>query len=165
MSKLILVRHGQANNATVDHSKGLSETGLNEIGKMAKILQNIKFELDEVRHSGKTRARQTAEILAGAIGCQEKLVKVNVMMPSDPPENIIPGLRQTDLNLMLVGHMPFMGELASRLVSGGPPTGQFSFETGAMLCLHKQNDLFSVEFYVSPRLVGHQSGESFRSYH
>ena len=43
-------------------------------------------------------------------------------------------------NLMLVGHLPFMGRLTSYLITGSIEKPVFKFQNGGILCMDKDLD-------------------------
>jgi phosphohistidine phosphatase len=61
---IYLVRHGNAVPEQTDPACPLSEIGRAEVEATAKELLAEGAKIDEVWHSGKLRAKQTAEILA-----------------------------------------------------------------------------------------------------
>ena len=54
----------------------------------------------------------------------------------------------------MVGHLPHMGHLASRLVTGLDDVGVVSFEPGAVACLEAGEATWSVVWMASPSLIG-----------
>jgi len=59
-----LVRHGDAKSEEVDPERPLSDRGWAEVERVAKHVGQLRLPLAEIRHSGKLRARQTAETFA-----------------------------------------------------------------------------------------------------
>ncbi len=115
---LLLVQHGQARDKTEDPSRSLSETGIKNAGKMAKQLCETGITVTEIRHSGKARAEQTAEIFAKHLPPQNGVSKADGLNPKDDvaktAEILIndPSTPIAMSTLMLVGHLPFMSRLA-----------------------------------------------------
>jgi phosphohistidine phosphatase len=65
---IYLVRHGEAKNKKEDLSMSLSEKGISDSEKISKQVSRILalqgLSINRIFHSGKLRAKQTAEILA-----------------------------------------------------------------------------------------------------
>lgn len=56
-------------------------------------------------------------------------------------------------DVMLVGHMPFMGKLVSKLVTGNENKDVVSFNAGSMLCLEKIDDeQWVIRWMLNPEL-------------
>jgi len=103
--KLILIRHGEYKMN--DPSQGLSETGIQDVKKMAFKLKNEAIDL--IISSPKTRAVQTSEILASVIGYpKEKLFQISELKPSSSPEDTLKALKpyKAFKTIALVGHLP-----------------------------------------------------------
>ena len=61
---LYLVQHGEATKETEDPARPLTEHGRQEVVKVARALARVRLGVSVIAHSGKLRARQTAELLA-----------------------------------------------------------------------------------------------------
>ncbi len=68
MVSLYLVQHGKAFDEKVDPERKLTPEGVSETERIAKYLSGVGITVTEIIHSGKARAKQTAEILAGYLG-------------------------------------------------------------------------------------------------
>jgi phosphohistidine phosphatase len=116
---VVLVRHGDALSEEEDPRRPLSDAGREHIERVAELVAHLGLHLEEVRHSGKERARETAEILAARIGVGPELVReVGGLKPKDDVLPVVENLESEGRSMALVGHLPFMGLLASRLLSG-----------------------------------------------
>ncbi len=82
-----LVRHGEAVPDNVDPARPLSEKGRAEVEETAKQLLADGAKVDEIWHSGKLRAKQTAEIIARVLGVEKVLEKPG-LKPDDPPDHL-----------------------------------------------------------------------------
>jgi phosphohistidine phosphatase len=60
---IYLAQHGKAASKDVDPQRGLTPDGVAETDRVASLLARSNLTLDVIWHSGKTRTRQTAEIL------------------------------------------------------------------------------------------------------
>jgi phosphohistidine phosphatase len=61
------VQHGKSLSKDIDPERGLSDEGRAEVGHIAKVARDYGVHVAEIRHSGKKRAQQTAEIFASAL--------------------------------------------------------------------------------------------------
>ncbi|MDX6402179.1 MAG: glucosyl-3-phosphoglycerate phosphatase [Gaiellaceae bacterium] len=75
MTTLLLVRHGETDWNREGRWQGMSDTSLNELGRdQARALaSSLDGTVDAVYSSDLTRARETAEILAGKLGLEVRL--------------------------------------------------------------------------------------------
>ncbi|MBW1942827.1 MAG: histidine phosphatase family protein, partial [Deltaproteobacteria bacterium] len=66
--KVYLMQHGKPVSKEENPDRPLSEDGRRGVEKMVFLLQNCSSLPGDILHSGKTRARQTAEIIATKLG-------------------------------------------------------------------------------------------------
>jgi phosphohistidine phosphatase len=138
--RLYLVQHGHALPKEVDAERPLSERGRSDVERVAAFLGRAGIWTAAVVHSGKTRARQTAEILAAAVarpGCIEARSGID---PNDDAQPVAGEAGAWGEDVMLVGHLPFMGRLASRLCAQDDDAGVVGFEPGSVVCLERRTD-------------------------
>jgi len=118
---LVLIRHGEAVSELDDPARPLSAVGRGRALATATWLAGLAPGLHEVRHSGKLRARQTAEIVAGELGLAAEGVRaVAGLAPHDDVESLAEALEAERPRVALVGHLPHLARLASRLLTGDP---------------------------------------------
>jgi phosphohistidine phosphatase len=151
--RLYLARHGTAASPAVDPECGLSREGQAEITRLAAFLKSLSLQPAEVWHSGKERAKQTAEILAAALGSPPMTLHAG-LNPNDSPVTVAGELEAEDRDLMLVGHLPFMSLLSSYLLARGGPPEVISFRTGTMACLQRgSGEFWHLEWTLHPGLL------------
>lgn len=149
--KLYLVRHGEALPKDVDPERGLSEPGRKDVERVASFLEKSGVSVSRLVHSGKARARQTAEILAKHVAPSVQMEIGESLNPNDPVESIAYEANGYSEETMLVGHLPFMERLASRLVAGSEDSADFIFQAAAVLCLERgEGGRWSIAWMVSP---------------
>ena len=152
---LYLVRHGEALPKEVDPERGLSGEGRQDAEKVAALLKGQAIEVEAVWESGKKRATQTAEIMAGALTSKAGVVRQAGMAPMDPVTPIMEKLSSLEGDYMLVGHMPFLSILASRLVLGMEDPDVVLFREATVVCLEKgPKGQWAVGWMVTPGLLG-----------
>lgn len=134
---LYLVRHGEAKSKDQDAERPLTEAGSGMVRRVAALLGGIRLAVGGIHHSTKLRARQTAEILAAGSGAVAPLTEVPYLDPLADVEELAGSLSRASSDLMLVGHLPHLDRLASRLVAGDADREIFSFPESGVLCLRR----------------------------
>jgi phosphohistidine phosphatase len=108
---LILVHHGDAVGADVDPMRPLSTAGRAEVAQLAADAAARGVRPDAVWHSGKLRARQTAELFWRATNPLAEFSAARGLQPDDPPSWMRDRLAGETRTIMLVGHMPHLARL------------------------------------------------------
>ena len=104
---LYVVQHGKILPKTEDPEKGLSAEGKMETERIAGVARDYRVKVSRIVHSGKKRARETAEVLASMLSPADGLGPCNGMNPLDDVRAFAKSL-DLDKNMMLVGHLPFL---------------------------------------------------------
>jgi phosphohistidine phosphatase len=152
--KLYLVQHAKATSKDVDRQRGLTEQGQRDIQKMAAFIRTLKLSVDDVWHSGKKRAAQTAELLAQVIAVSGKVAARDGLGPTEDVTPIKGELASAEQDIMIVGHLPFLGKLASLLVTGSEQAGAVAFKKGGIVCLSRSEENgWQLEWMVVPDLL------------
>ncbi len=150
---LYLVRHGEAKSKEEDPAQGLTEKGARDVRKVAAFAGAAGLTIGRIHHSGKTRAMQTAQILAEHIKPQEGIVETDGLAPLDDPELWMKRLLEMREDIMLVGHLPYMSRLAAGLLFGDKEKGIVDFKAGSLLCLKLSEDArWTVEWMIVPEI-------------
>jgi phosphohistidine phosphatase len=133
---LYLVQHGKSLPKDVDPDQGLSDEGRAETERIAEVARGYNVNVSQIKHSGKTRARQTAEIFASALNPAGGVAEVSGLKPLDAVSQFA-ALIDAAADTMLVGHLPFMERMASYLVTGSADRPIFKFQNAGIVCLDK----------------------------
>ena len=151
---LYLVRHGEAHSETADPDRSLTEAGRATVEGMAQLAAAFNIPVSQICHSGKTRARQTAEIFSRYLKPSGGVAEVRAINPYDDVTKTAPDL-DPDLNAMLVGHLPFMERLVSHLITGSPDKSVTRFQTGGIVCLDRieHNGPWYIKWALMPKMV------------
>ncbi len=136
---LLLVQHGKALFGDADSERVLSEQGIAEVKRIAEVASGYGVRASVIEHSGKTRARQTADIFAAALKPPGGVRQRSGINPKDDVEPTARELSAND-NLMLVGHLPFMERLASYLITASAEIRVFKFQNGGIVCLDRDSE-------------------------
>jgi len=150
---LYLVQHGKSLRKEADPEQGLSEEGASDVERIAGVAKSYGVLVSSIQHSGKKRARQTAQIFASALKPEKGLGERSGINPLDDVEAIASELRSEE-NLMLVGHLPFLEKLTSHLVTGSAERRIFKFQNGGIVCLDKEPDAPSwfIKWTLMPKI-------------
>jgi len=152
--KLYIVRHGRAASSVVDPQRALTQQGRAEVRKLADFIRRLDISVDSVWHSGKLRAAQTAEILAGAMTVKEPLTAHTGLAPNDDPSLMIEELVATDRDMMIVGHLPFVARLAAVLLIGSDAANPIAFKEATIASLNSPTpDNWQIEWLLGPEIL------------
>jgi phosphohistidine phosphatase len=135
--RLYLVQHGAALVREVDPARPLSEPGRQDVQSMADFLKAAGIRVERVWHSGKSRAEQTALLLAKAVLPRGKIEKVGGIGPDDDVAGFVSDADVWQQDILVVGHLPFLSRLVARLVAGDPDHEVVGFLPGSMVCLER----------------------------
>jgi phosphohistidine phosphatase len=111
-----LVHHAEAVSPLVDASRPLTSRGRLQAEWLAKEAKNAGVHPAAIWHSGKLRARQTAEAFLVACNPFASFRMVRGLLPDDPVMWVADALELEDADVMVVGHMPHLPALAARLL-------------------------------------------------
>ena len=154
---LYLMQHGQATTETEDPERPLTDAGRAAVQRVAKRARAADVRISACLHSGKLRAEQTAQLLVREIGVEPSAEARPGLAPNDPVVPVAQRLRaETEhQSLALVGHMPFLGRLASLLVVGDEQAQVVGFQMGGLVKLEPKvdRDGFSVAWALPPDLA------------
>jgi phosphohistidine phosphatase len=148
--RLFLVRHGEASLPEADPARGLNRRGRSEAERVGKELARLGARPALIRCSLKTRAQQTAEIIAAALGSGLPPVSTSGLSPNDPVEPLAAELQTAAEDQLLVSHLPFLPALAGRLLAGEAPPGHVFGPAGVLILERDQDGVWSVAGQIDP---------------
>ena len=122
---IYLVHHADAVPSEVDARRPLSDRGRAQAQLLAFDAARLGVKPECIWHSGKLRARQTAEAFWSACNPFAELKAVRGLQPSDGPALFREMLAEEDRDLLAVGHMPSLPRILSLLTSGNPDGTSF----------------------------------------
>jgi phosphohistidine phosphatase len=114
--QLILVHHGDAVGPEIDPRRPLSAAGRLAVERAASAAAERGARPAIVWHSGKLRARQTAEAFWRACNALAEFSATRDLQPDDPPSWIRDRLRGTSPDILIVGHFPHLPRLRALLL-------------------------------------------------
>ena len=137
---LYLVRHGEAKSKNEDPARGLSDSGISDVKKVASHLAGMDLKVRNIYHSVKLRAMQTAQIIADNMGIDQAITETDGLSPMDDPRIWFERIYELKEDTMLVGHLPYMSILSALLLSGDQGNGLVEFEAGTVACIERVQD-------------------------
>lgn len=150
---VVLARHGQAVSTEEDPARPLSVLGRRQAERMGSWLADMGLPLDEVRHSGKARAEQTAAVLAKRVGVHpSRVVAVAGMAPRDEVAGAVSELEADGQSMLLVGHLPFLARLASQLLTGDAERLHLRFSAAGVAVLARAGNGWELVALSGPDL-------------
>jgi len=158
---LYLVQHAEALSKEEDGSRSLSEKGIGDIKKVAGYLAGLKIQAVTICHSGKMRALQTAQILADYLKFGKELSHSDGLAPMEDPQIWRKRLSNMNENIILVGHLPHLGKLASLILCDDAEKNIIDFKMGGVVCLKRfeagsdasRDGKWAVEWMITPEII------------
>lgn len=168
--KIMLMRHGDAENGYADAKRRLSEEGRLEASLAGEFLRRLGETPRAILHSELRRSEETAQIVAQRIGGGIKPSLRHGLLPGDPVSPFAGRLLEEPDDVMVVGHQPFVLSLAALLLTGSPDGLQVKFPTGAMVCFERLAGLprgrdgpcCALRFHVTAKSIFRLVGEGGR---
>ncbi|MEJ2310198.1 MAG: phosphohistidine phosphatase SixA [Gammaproteobacteria bacterium] len=151
--KLYLVQHGEAVAKDIDPERPLTEKGRKDVERLAGFLGKAGIGVGRVIHSGKLRARQTAEALASSIAPGIGIETSGLINPNDNPAAFDWQSDSWDEDILVVGHLPFMARLVAHLLTGDPDGVVIGYQPGTMVCLEHSDGRWQIDWMLRPELL------------
>jgi phosphohistidine phosphatase len=114
--RLYLVHHGDAVGPEIDPRRPLSDAGRIAVEATAAAAAARGSRPEVVWHSGKLRARQTAEAFWRACNALAEFSATRDLQPDDPPQWFRDRLRAERRDVLIAGHFPHLPRLLSALL-------------------------------------------------
>jgi phosphohistidine phosphatase len=156
--QLYLVQHGAAKSEAEDPKRSLSAEGLKTVERMAEHLSSLTLHVDRIEHSGKERARQTAEIMAAHLRPEGGTRQVAGLSPNDDVVPMRERLQNESGSLMIVGHLPYLSRLLSVLLGAQQDRALVAFQMGGVVHLeHEDDGEWRLRWILAPELLSERS--------
>ena len=147
--QLSLVQHGQAKTEDEDPDRPLTDQGVEDVASVAHhAVAQLGVRPRRVLHSGKTRARQTAEAWGRLLDADVE--PADALAPNDDPTIWLERLRSEPDDVMLVGHLPHLARLASLLLIGAADRPVVRFRQGGLVALERTDTGWVVSVVLPP---------------
>jgi len=148
--KLYLMRHGEALSPQIDPERGLTDDGKLKVQLIAAHLKNLDVSFNNVFHSKKKRARETAEIMMNTLSPNAKLSLHQHISPEDDPSFIFSEIMAWDEDTLITSHLPFVPNLITLLTGKDAYLTKITFETSTVVCLEKNQDAWNITWSIAP---------------
>jgi phosphohistidine phosphatase len=155
--KLLCVRHGLAES--FPDSRGerlLTPLGRLQIQKLADYLKTQDIHLTQIRHSHKSRAMETAKILASTLFNSAEETEACLLLDPDARsiDPLLALIQTSNENMMLVGHLPMISHLVSTLITTQNYYEIVDFKPGTVACLERRHhDHWALDWAIHPGLL------------
>ncbi len=152
---VFLVQHAESKSKAEDPERSLTEEGLENINKISSYArQHINIGVDKIFHSGKLRAQQTAEVLAGYLKPAEGVSETDSLEPMADPTIWAKRISQIQNDIMLVGHLPHLGRLTSVLLGADETKNVVNFQNAGMVKLSRDADNnWMIDWIIVPSIL------------
>ena len=150
--RLLLVQHGVAVSRDENPDRPLRPEGADTVSRMGAWAAEQGLRIDEIRHSGKRRAAETAEILGDHLQPALGVRMAPGLAPLDDVRPVAEALGGEDGTVMLVGHLPFLAHLAAFLLTRSPEATPVRFTNAGIVCLEGGEGRWELTWSVPPDL-------------
>jgi phosphohistidine phosphatase len=150
---LYLVQHGEAKSEAEDPERSLTEAGAAVVERLADWAARAGLVIEQIRHSGKRRAEQTASIFATRLKPAIGIAAIDGLNPGDDVRATAEKLQSDQGRVMLVGHLPHLGRLASLLLVGDPEGGIVRFRNAGIVVLSSHEGKWGLDWAITPDLL------------
>ena len=137
--RLYLVHHAEAVGPEVDTRRPLSQVGEAQALQAASEASARGARPSVVWHSGKLRARQTAQTFWRACNALAEFSATSDLQPDDPPWRMRDRLKGETRDILVAGHFPHLPRLRSTLLTGDDSSSA-SFPLHGVVALETQDE-------------------------
>jgi phosphohistidine phosphatase len=138
---IYLVHHSDAVGPEIEPQRPLSVAGRAHAEALAADVAARGVVPAAIWHSGKLRARQTAEPFLRLCNPLAEFAAIRGLQPTDPPDWVRDLLAGEERDVMLVGHMPNLPRLLTLLVTG-TESSVVSFPLHGAIALEPSGELW-----------------------
>ncbi|MDX1660450.1 MAG: phosphohistidine phosphatase SixA [Gemmatimonadota bacterium] len=147
-----LMQHGLAKSKAEDPDRPLTDEGRAEVERVAAVAERAGVRVEAVLHSGKTRARQTAELLGARLGPANVEV-IDGVSPMDDPGVVADRLEERAGSAAVVGHLPHLSRLAGLLLTGDADREVVAIRNAGLVCLEREGGSWRLLWAVTPDVI------------
>jgi len=148
-----LMQHGKPVPKAEDPEKPLSSQGIRDVESVAEFFERQGLGIQKIYHSGKRRAKETAEIMGRL--CPHPAEERQGLSPLDDVRDMAAEIKNENGDLLIAGHLPHLARLTSLLVVGDETVPLVRFQQGGMVCLEKhETEGWVVSWMLVPSIIG-----------
>jgi phosphohistidine phosphatase len=149
---IYLVQHAEAKSEEEDIQRPITSKGREDAKKTAEAIKGIKLDL--IMHSGKNRARQTAEVMAKILNPTEGIKEAKDLEPLADAGEWASRLAEMKKEVMLVGHLPHLSNLVSLMLCGDEEKKVINFKKAGIICLGiDEAGEWTIEWIITPEVI------------
>jgi len=149
MMKVYFVQHGIALSKDHNEKRPLSEAGENEVRTVAQHLKTHEVAISKICHSGKLRARQTAELFAEILNVGV-VSEISGLKPNDAPEMLIQQIN--DDGVMYIGHLPNLQHVVAKIAGSNGNSPVIKFQNAGVVCIDIEEGEGRIEWFITPAM-------------
>ncbi len=138
--RLYIVQHGESLPKDVNPDRPLSDQGRADIRRLTEWLSSHEVQIAQILHSGKTRAKETAELLGPLLKSHSQIYEGQGLAPNDSPEAFLHQLKDPEKDTLVAGHMPFVARAVSQALTGAPDRQLVEFIPGSVAGIERSED-------------------------
>ncbi len=151
--RLYVLQHGDAVTKEENKQRPLSAQGREDIELLAEHLKASDVQVQDILHSGKLRAEQTAQIIYNRLQPQRAPQACEGINPIDDPALFIESMAQYQGDTLMASHMPYVSNLCSKLLKISDWSA-FNFTPGTLACLQRSdNGNWSMNWMAGPEQI------------
>lgn len=147
---LFLVHHADAVPADIDHMRPLSRVGQQQAQRVAERARDHGAKPAIIWHSGKLRARQTAETCLRILNPFAEFSAVKGLQPDDDPATIAAAIGAETRDVLVASHLPLLPALLHRLMTGRRDGLSAEFPQNGCVALERTDERWEERWRVSP---------------
>lgn len=153
--RLYLVQHGEAVPKEVDADRPLTREGGEAVRRVARFLEHCPdVHVDVIFHSGKTRAAQTAQILARTLKPAGGVVEGKELSPTSLPWGWVERLKNMEQDALIVGHLPHLRRLNALLICQDENKPCVAFQYACVCHLTRdESGIWTIRWMLVPSLI------------
>jgi phosphohistidine phosphatase len=137
--RLYIVQHGDSVPKDIDPDRPLSDRGRTDIQRLTEWLSSHNVQIVQILHSGKTRAKETAEIFRPLLKYPDEIYEGQGLAPNDSPEVFLYQLVDPKKDTLIAGHMPFVARTVSQALTGAPDRQLVEFVPGSIAGIERSD--------------------------
>lgn len=152
--KVYLVQHGKPVPKEENPDRPLSDAGKKDVERVTQHLRQCGISVGKVFHSGKTRAKETAEILGRGLDPALRPQEREGLSPLDNVARMADVIQSSKEDILIAGHLPHLAKLAALLAAGDEAIPVVRFQQGGVVCLEQEEeDRWAVAWMVVPEIL------------
>lgn len=152
--RLYIVQHGDALPKDINPDRPLSDRGRADIQRLTEWLSSRNFHVEQILHSGKARAKETAEMLRPLLESRDEIHASDGLAPNDSPEAFLMQVRRSRKDTLVASHMPFVARTVSQALTGETDQQLVEFVPGSVAGIESSDGVsWRLFMFVRPEFL------------